>query len=329
MYLIYDNYSNKVVIKYYLDIIKRALECKGEQVEYINTLKGVKRKETIIIPYSVDAAIAYLKGYKNIIVWEQGLPAEESFMRNKSIFRKYVYDKCIKYGLRKAKFCFFVSEAMKQYLSDKYKLSFDSNSYIMPCFNTDFHIECFNNKTRYERKVFTYVGSLAIWQCFQETLDLYKKIENEIQNCELRVYTFSVDEAIQQIQEKGIKNFSVECVSNDELPQKLKTVTYGFVIRDNNIVNQVATPTKLSTYLSCGVIPIFSSSLTSFFELSKTLKYTIPLFGDKQDINRIIDFCKYRIDSNELTTEYSDVFKNYYGKEKYINEIGEILISIE
>lgn len=49
----------------------------------------------------------------------------------------------------------------------------------------------------------------------------------------------------------------------------LRDVKFGFVLRDDIAVNNVATPTKLSSYLSAGVIPIYSSALKDFYEKTK------------------------------------------------------------
>lgn len=48
------------------------------------------------------------------------------------------------------------------------------------------------------------------------------------------------------------------------MSEALADVKFGFVLRNDVPVNRVATPTKLSSYLSAGVIPVFSKYLKDF-----------------------------------------------------------------
>lgn len=86
---------------------------------------------------------------------------------------------------------------------------------------------------------------------------------------ELRVFTFSVDQANKLLEERGIKNYSVTSVPPDQMTEALRDVKFGFVLRDDIAVNNVATPTKLSSYLSAGVIPVYSTALKDFHEKRK------------------------------------------------------------
>jgi hypothetical protein len=175
------------------------------------------------------------------------------------------------------------------------------------------------------KRFFTYVGSLDVWQCFDETIELYKEIESKLCDTKLRVYTFDVESARRRIIEKEIKNYSVERVPKNEVANRMNEVSYGFVIRKDNIINRVATPTKLSTYLASGVIPIFSDCLQDFYNLSKAMKYVYAV-PSIVDVDSIIEFCRKPIIVNEIKEEYKAVFNSYYSKEKYIKEISSFFI---
>ena len=84
------NYKNIVVLKDYMDVIKAALEDNGYVTQYVESLKGVDKRSIIVFPMGTDAFKFYLKGYKRIILWQQGVTAEESFLRNHSR-HKYAY----------------------------------------------------------------------------------------------------------------------------------------------------------------------------------------------------------------------------------------------
>lgn len=72
----------------------------------------------------------------------------------------------------------------------------------MPCFNVS-RIEALQvDERKYKKNIFTYVGSLSKWQCFEETLDFYKQIEKIDPNAELKIFTFAKDEARRIVERK-------------------------------------------------------------------------------------------------------------------------------
>lgn len=319
-----STYPNEVVTRYYMDTIKQGIEYNGNRVVYTKDLYDIKSDEVMVVPTVIEAfKLLIKKRHKNVIVWIQGVLPEESYMKNKSKFRMIVLNYIEKYVLKRAKMIFFVSEEMKKHYIKKYKISFEDRSFIMPCFNTSINTNRFFNDNKYNKNIFTYVGSLSIWQCFEETLDIYKAIEEKIPSM-LKVYTKDIDTAEKLIKSKNILNYSVKYVENNKLPDELKDVKYGFLIRENNIVNNVATPTKLSTYLSCGVIPIYSDCISDFYNISKNMKYSVPV-NNKNVIKQIINNTKLNIDSKSVYDEYSEIFNKYFCRDYYIKEISKII----
>lgn len=323
---IYVNYANIVVLQTYLDIIKQALENVGYKCEYVKSLEGVDKKSLILHPMGIDAFKFYLKGYKNFILWQQGETADESFLRNKSKIRHFLLNWIDVFAMKKAKYIFYVSKYMRTHYQKLGHTSFEPKSYIMPCFNESLDPTVFDNKN-YENKVFCYVGSLDLWQCFRETAELYKKIENKIPNTKFKVLTFNVPEGEQIIKEIGIRNYEIKCVPKEQVKSELLEVTYGFIIRKDNIVNRVATPTKFSSYMAAGVIPIFSSCLDDFNRLSINMKYALGLDQDYR-VEDIISFTKQPIDIKELKAEYADIFNSYYSSDIHSNNIKSKLLVI-
>ena len=51
----------------------------------------------------------------------------------------------------------------------------------------------------------------------------------------------------------------VDTLPADELKKEYEKAQYGFTLRDNIIVNEVACPTKLIDYVKYGIIPILKS----------------------------------------------------------------------
>lgn len=316
---IYINYPNIVVLQSYLEVVKKALENCGYKCEFVKSLDDIDKKSLIVHPMGIDAIKYYLKGYKNFILWQQGATADESYMRNHSKIRYWILNKIDTFAMKRARFILFVSDYMREHYEQLAGCSFKEKSYIMPCFNEEYDETIYQYKD-YEKKVFTYVGSLDLWQCFEQTATLYKQIEEHIPNTLFKVLTFNVDEAKRILAEKGVKNYSVACVPKEQVKKELLEATYGFILREDNMVNRVATPTKFSSYLASGVIPIFSDCLRDFSALSSNMNYALKLERD-YSIDDIIAFISKSIDNCEIKREYRSMFDSYYSVDKHISNI--------
>lgn len=324
----YTNYNNIVVLQTYLDVIKTSLTNLGYECSYVKSLDGVDKKALIVHVMGTDAANFYFKGYHKFILWQQGATADESYMRNKSKMRYWILNQIDVFAMKRAKFICFVSEYMKRHYELLGHCSFEKKSYVMPCFNEQLDREVFKIKD-FNKKTLCYVGSLDLWQCFDETVKLYKNIEERIPGAKLKVLTFNVEEGERILKENEIRNYEIKCVPKEEVKQELLEASYGFIIRKDNMVNRVATPTKFSSYLSSGVIPIFSSCLIDFDTVSKTknMKYVLGVDQD-YDIDKIVDFVQSHVDINELEKEYADIFSSYYSVEYHSKNITNQLRNI-
>lgn len=308
----YINFENFVVLKTYLHVIELALVELGYTCHYVKTLDGLNKNDLIIHVTGLDAFKCYFKGYKNYILWQQGVSADESYMKHRSKMRYWILNKIDLFSMKKAKFIFYVSEYMLRHYEKIGHTTFSKKSYIMPCFNEELDLNVFLTKD-YSLKNFCYVGSLAKWQCFTETAELYKKIEEAIPNSKLKVLSFNVEEGKKILTEIGIKNFEIKQVPKEKVKQELDDVSFGFILREDNIVNRVATPTKISSYLSAGVIPIFSSCLIDFDTISKLNKMKSVLsLKQITDKDKVIEFVNQSFDKEKVKVEFEMLFSSYY-----------------
>ena len=320
---IYINYPNIVVLQSYLEVVKKALENSGYKCEFVKSLEAIDKKSLIVHPMGIDAFKYYLKGYKNFILWQQGATADESYMRNHSKFRYWILNKIDTFAMKKARFILYVSDYMREHYEQLAGCSFKEKSYIMPCFNEVYDEAVYQYKD-YEKKVFTYVGSLDLWQCFDQTAILYKQIEEHIPNTLFKVLTFNVDEAKRILSEKGVRNYSVACVPKEKVKQELLETTYGFILREDNMVNRVATPTKFSSYLASGVIPIFSDCLRDFSKASEGMTYVLKVPAD-YTLESIIEFVNKGINPHDIQKEYFEILNGHYSAPIHIEKLTEIL----
>lgn len=319
---IYMNYPNVVVLNVYLDVIKEALVRLKYECEYIKDFNEVSKKDLIVFPMGKDAFKYYFKGYRNFILWQQGATGAESFMRHSSKIRSSILNYMDCFAMKKAKMIFYVSQYMQEYYEKMAHTSFEHKAYVMPCFNEVLDKELLEKKD-YSKKVFTYVGSLDLWQCFNETVDIYAEIEKRIPDVFFKVLTFNTEKAKEIIKAKNIKNYSVACVPKEQVKSELENATYGFIIRHDIEVNRVATPTKISSYLSAGVLPIYSTCLKDFHAQAHGKAFAYAL-NPKENIDGLIQFINSDLDKSLVQQEIDDLFSTYYSTESHITNIVEL-----
>ncbi len=322
--------KNRAATEYYYNIIKEAIVKASDFTEdvYEGEEFQAKRDDIIVVGSCLSFLRVWRKGYKNVITWFQGSLPEESYMRNHSTIRKKTLEFIERLSLKHSKLVIFVSEAMKDHYENYYHIKI-KNYYVMPCFNTEFSMSETGNDGRYQTPTFTYVGGLSAWQCINETLALYKEIEKEFDfRCSLLILTPQKDEAEQLVIKAGITNYTIKTVHYTEIAGELHDVSFGFNLRQDNIVNRVATPTKLANYVANGVIPIVSSCVEDFVERSKSNPF-IVVVHDMNDTGMVAKEIKRIIDTgiryNEVYNACKDYFKDYYNVDYHIGRLTEKL----
>lgn len=319
---IYVNYPNIVVLQVYLDVIKEALEQLGYDCTYIKSMDGIAKTDLVVFPMGHDAFRHYLKGYHNLMLWQQGATGAESFMRHASKLRRAVLNFMDCFIMKRAKMIFYVSQYMQTYYEKMARADFSHKAYVMPCFNETLDPAVFAQKD-YTKKVFTYVGSLDLWQCFDETAQLYAQIEKQIPDAFFKVLTFNTEKAEQILKDKGIRNYSVACVPKEQVKQELENATYGFMLRHDILVNRVATPTKLSSYLSTGVLPIYSSCLRDFHAQAEGKSFAFAM-DPGADTTPLMQYIGGHRDVETVQKEITDLFGTYYSPSYHKKNIASM-----
>lgn len=315
---------------YYLNIIKEAIRSIGQSVIVVKDLKGVDYDDIIITIHPKAFYQVWRHNNKQrIIHWFQGVMPEEAVMLFekqpiKMYPRKWLYTYLEKFVLKRAIFVFFVSNAM--YCHYKKKYGYDKSNYlVMPCFNQLLDHNAFNEE-RYSRPSFVYAGSMSKWQCIEETLQIFKQIKNEIPEATLTLLTKEKEEALRILKIYDLLETEIKYVPYTKLNEELSKYKFGFIIRKNDPVNNVATPTKMNSYLANGVIPIYSNYIHDFKENLSSYSYLVAFSNVKECLSdlKVLE----GISSYELYDEYQLIFKDYYNENKYVSLISEKLNSI-
>ena len=315
-----------------MDIVQSACELAGMKSQnVVKPYKNIHKKDYVVTDSPLIAIQYMLKGFQKHIVWFQGIAPEESYMARKSRLRYAIFSWIEKTVLKKAKAVFFVSEAMEKHYAEKYHLRLVHKGCIMPCFNETAVEETAFFEEKYRTNTFTYVGSIQAWQCFEETVKLYAEIEKRAKEpVKFCVYTFQREEAKEILQKHGVQNYTVDCVPQDELSERIKGIKYGFIIREDCAVNNVATPTKFSNYLANGIIPIYSSALKSFAEFDQINQFGIvyDLNEPETGLDRILSHMEQDISADQMREKCERAFATYYNSANYRDEISKELKQI-
>lgn len=326
MFKIIKRQQNSDATLFYMDIIKEGIAKAGFEVTDAFDSNDIKGNDVVTLNPPQYVRVK-LKGAKNVSVWFQGIDAEEYLRfvpvsRFKKIERYIVLSIYDWIALKRAKVCFFVSKRMLEHYRKKY--GYKKNNYvIMPCFNDRIKDDAFLD-SKYKEPSFVYAGNLAGWQCFPETVELFKKIKAKIPNATLTIYSPDQDEAKKILEEKGVCA-TVKYVPYTQLAEEIKGFKYGFLIRDDDPVNNVATPTKMCNYLANGIIPIYSNVIGDFKEELKGLKYAVPLGIHYEGLEKLYELEDSAIEARSVRADYQTVFDTYYSVEHYVEIISNKL----
>lgn len=321
--------GNHDVADKYTQIVIQAAERAGLKVEYCDSLKDAfscDQKALYYVGTVVEALKLWIHNRRNIAVWIQGVLPEESRKRNGSVIREIVLSKIERFIIKRAKLVLYVSKELKRHYIEKYSASTENRDYIMPCYSDEYNIiNSDTNANRYSSHSFCYVGSLAKWQGFDLTVKIYKNVEAQIEDAVLYVFTSQIEQAKEKLKQSGIKRYEVGYYSHEELAKHLNEIRYGFLLRDKDIINWVSTPTKMSTYLANGVIPIYTEEVAFFKEIMKDIdsKVCVP-YDEKKATALVLSHVTEPIIAERIGKEYKTLFDTVYNSEMHIIELTKI-----
>ena len=257
-------------------------------IRYKNLFKFVLKNKikTLYIRSLIQFVYVYIINlifFRKIdLIYEfRGLVSEESYLRNQNKVRKVLLTCLESFAYRKSTKVITVSNEFKNYLEKKY---YKKDIVILPCC-----ISVNLKKTRAKDTVisFVYLGGISKWQKFDAILKLYSKIECKLLNTKLTVITNNTAIANNLIAKTSIHNINCKSLSREEVMKDLVNYDFGFLIRDDILLNNVASPIKYLEYVSNGVIPIISEGVGDYTK--ETIDNNIGIVVDE---NNSFEFSK-------------------------------------
>jgi hypothetical protein len=310
--------------RHYIDIINKAASDLGYFFFITESINEIKFSDVILTIYPNNFLKALLlRPFSKTLFWSQGIEPEESWLRENNYFKYYIKNIIEYIALKLSGIQFLVSKTMLNHYKDKYGISL-VNYEIMPCYNLQYDKDTNINISRYDNPSFVYAGSLSAWQNIDETLQVYKHIENVIPDASLTLLTEESEKAYSLIKLYKIQNAKIRYVSIKDLNNELLKYKYGFLLRQDIKVNHVATPTKMNSYLASGVIPVYKDVIKDFSKNINLYNFNIRLKANdsiQEMANTIISFEKSLNDFTDLNLHIKNIFNYYFNDDKYIKKI--------
>ena len=192
------------------------------------------------------------------------VPEETLYMK---YFLKYVVmQNYEKKAFKRADVKIYVSESMRSYYQQKYN-EYSERSIIYPILpDTLKYIGRKIDETAFRRElslkdddiIFIYSGGTSKWQNVDLMLDEFSKLSNP--RYKLVILTKDIEMFEKKLSARGLQDRTIITFSSSEEIYKYYTIAnYGFVLRDEHVLNMVSCPTKLTEYLAWNIIPILKS----------------------------------------------------------------------
>lgn len=218
--------------------VVRRLRARGREAAMVYDMEGVAAEE---VRYAAEAKK------------ESGVST-----RLRTWFQQYLEGG----GLRRAEGIICVSRNMSEFIHREYGIPRSRIRVVQSTANSDlfFADPEAGRATRHEldipmeSTVLMYNGSFALYQRPDLFLTLFRHVLDANADAILLVVSRQVDQAREIVQEAGLPAEKVRLASTsyDQMRRYLNAADWGLCLRDDDIVNRAASPTKVAEYLCCG-----------------------------------------------------------------------------
>jgi hypothetical protein len=313
---------------HYLAAVGRALDDLGHRLVHTPDLPALPHDADVLTVECKSAArLSARRPRARLWQWLQGLYPEEARWQFDSPLREFAWNHLEAWTLRRSRGALMVSQAMQRHYAAKYpQLRLDST--VMPCVNATLAPHAFGVPGKYERPSFVYVGGLQRWQCIEATLAAFAAIHRALPEATLTLLTADTQRAAALVASLGTPATSIAYVPVAELPQALAAFKYGFVLREHHVVNRVATPTKVSSYMAAGVIPVMTRAAEDFAQHLAAVAPIVWLDAlDATHIRqRVLEQEARRLQPEAVLASYQGAFDRYFDPEAYRSALREFFL---
>ena len=279
-----------VLISRFIHKINSVWDCRGDS---ISEIKHSLTKKNII--YKVYGFLYIIPFFKFLI------------------YTNLVYSKAI----------IFVSELLKKNLFKLFNSK--SKSCVIPClvnhklFFYDLDLrKLMRNKYNIKNNetVFVYSGSMVAYQSFEHQLNFYKNLFANKNNI-LLILTNQTEKAEKFFDQFQKRKVIIKSVEFNEVNNYYNMSDFAILIRDNNLLNQVASPTKFGEYCLSGLKVLMNKNVHQSYR-------------NALRINNFVNINNFNLDNTNSETRslISTKSKKYYCRDNYVGHYKSLYDSI-
>ena len=111
--------------------------------------------------------------------------------------------------------------------------------------------------------VYCYIGSFKPWQCAKETIESFSFQYFKDKKSFMLVLTQDQEPFENELKRLDIpkSNYIIKNVKPEELYKYMSAANFGFLLREQDIINWVSRPTKMLEYQACGLQIIHNNTI--------------------------------------------------------------------
>lgn len=280
-------------------------------------LAEILNNASVIYAQTMIFSSTYLYPYyssNKIITDAHGIAAEEERIVGRNQRGNYI-EHFEANAVKNSRAVMVVTNAMKEFYKKTFNHQKDNFIYLPINVTEMVNIE----KKHNERKKVVYAGGLHKWQNVEDMLQTVGELKDKY---EFIFLTNEPDELRKISDRMGVSQYiKIDSVPHEQIKNYFESADFGFVLRDDIAVNNVAFPTKLVEYLAYKIIPIvknpnigdFAADKGKYILLEDFIAGKIPTDAEISDMQEY----NYKL--------YLQIFEHYeQGKTKLLELIDKI-----
>lgn len=259
-----SNRLRRYVQKKYRSSDRVAVICRGDLAAYVGSKAFLNMSNCRVL-------------YDN-----RGLACEESAMAHGDVWihkrNREMKLKALTYAKQHCDLYNFVTNPMRDYMLEKYGFRENIPYTIIPTLykagvSDPEKLEEIRRSENWRESdyVITYVGSTEAWQSTAQLVDIVEKASKLSDKIRFMILTNGEITELSHLKVKLKDRLTVKSVKHSLMKYYLTLTDVGIVIRDNNIVNRVAAPTKIAEYLTNGLKILYSGEIGIITDLKSLL----------------------------------------------------------
>jgi len=166
-------------------------------------------------------------------------------------------------------------------------------------------------------RVYAFSGSLAAYQCFDATLDLFTEIRAEDARARLLILTPQQEEVQRRLDARGrIDDVAIRSATIAEMNGYLNAADAAFMLREDTATNRAAFPTKFAEYCLTGLAVVMTPAVPDAHAMARRLGNLIPppvrgrvQWPAEYDRRRVAEEARSCLTRTSVASQYAEVYR--------------------